>query len=336
MSSKINTTAKEASKKYEEATKKLQASTPNADQAIDYIKEFCYSYVGWVPGGRQYVDAAFKDVDTVRKNHREEADAFIKDAYKQFQDLSKSGLTFDTASKAYEVLADLSKKLGSLAGDALSDIIDNHPQLKDKFGGSIDELKRMGEEYGPEAKKAVDDTWSQVRDVMAGGLSVQTLDKARQLIQEKVEEVKKLGDEAWKKGLEQAKPYLDKNPKVKELVEKNADLLKQGNAKELFEKARKATESGDLGDFERYVKSSVDKAKSKGSQLGGGIGQYFDMIPNGSEVFAKMQQLKEVAENHKEEGEQLLKETMAELKKVLDKKSQKAQEIVDKAKGEAQ
>jgi len=334
MSSSVNKTVKEANKKYQVAAKKLSETTPNADETIDYIKQFCYSYVVWVPGGRQYVDAAFKDLDTVREKHREEADALLNDAYKQFQDLAKSGLSLETVNKAYEVLADLSKKIGSLAGDAASDILDNHPGLKEKFGGSIDQLKQMGEQYGPEAKKQVDETWTQVQEVFAGGLSAANLDKARKLIQEKIEQVKKLGDEAWNKGLEQAKPYLDKNPKIKELVEKNADALKQGNAKELFDQAKKAVDSGELGGFEDYINKAVDKAKSKGSKASKsfGLDQYFDMVPNGSEILAKLQQLREVAEKHSEEGEKLVKETMEELKQVLEKKSKKAQDIVEKAK----
>lgn len=338
MSRKINSAAKEANNKYQAASQKLQESSPNADQAIDYIKQFAYSYVGWVPGGRAYVDTAFKDFDTVRENHREEADQLVNDAYKQFQEVAKSGLSMETATKAYDALADLSKKIGALAGDAITDILDNHPELKEKVGGNVDQLKQMGEQYGPDAKKQVDETWQQVRDVMAGGLSAANLNKARKLIEEKVEQVKKLGDEAWKKGLEQAKPYLEKNPKIKELVEKNADALKQGNYKELFEKAKSAAESGDMGGLEDYVNGAVDKAKSKGSQLSGGWGgldQYFKMIPQGSEILPKLQQLSEIAEKHKGDGEKLLKETMDELKEVLNKKSQKAQEIVDSAKKES-
>jgi len=338
MSRKINKTAKEVNNKYQEAAQKLQANTPDADQAIDSIKQFAYSYVGWVPGGRAYVDTAFNDFETVRKNHREEADKIVNDAYKKFQDVAKSGLSVETASKAYDVLADLSKQIGSLAGDAIGDILENHPELKEKVGGNIDQLKQMGEQYGPEAQKQVDETWKQVKDVMAGGLSATTLNKARKLIQEKVEQVKKLGDEAWKKGLEQAQPLLEKNPKVKELIEKNQDLLKSGNAKELFEKAKGAVESGELGGFEDYVNEAVEKAKSKGSQLSGnwgGIDQYFKMLPQGSEILPQLKNLSEIAEKHKDEGEKLLKETMDELKKVLKTKSEKAQEIVESAKKES-
>lgn len=340
--SKLNKAANEADKKYQAAAKKLQEKTPSADQAVDYIKQFAYSYVGWIPGGRAYVDAAFEDWEKVRENNKEEADKLVNDAYKQFQDLSKSGLSLETAYKAYDVLADLSKKIANLAGDAISDIIDNHPQVKEKLGGNVDQLKQLGEQYGPEAKKQVDETWKEVKNIFAGGFSAASLDKARKLIEEKTQQVKKLGDEAWNKGLEEAKPYLDKNPKIKEIVENNADALKQGNIKELFEKAKSAAESGDVGDLDQYAKNAAEKVKSKGSQISeltGGwvdVEKYMKMIPEGGEVRQKLQNLSEVANNHKEEGEKLFKETVEELKKVIDKKSEKAQEIVDNAKKDAQ
>lgn len=336
--SKLNKAAKEANSKYQEAAKKLQENTPSADQAVDYIKQFAYSYVGWIPGGRAYVDAAFEDWETVRKNHKEEADKIINDAYKQFQEVSKSGLSMETASKAYDVIADISKQVANLSGDAVSDILDNHPQLKEKLGGNVDRLKELGEKYGPEAQKMVDDTWKEVKSIFAGGFSAGSLEKARKLIEEKMQQVNKLGDQAWKKALEEAKPYLDKNPKIKELVEKNADALKQGNIKDLFAQAKKAVESGDLGDLEGYVKDAADKAKSKGSEVASGWGdmdKYLKMIPHGGEILPKLQQLSQVADKHKEEGEQLFKETLEELKKVLEDKSEKAKEIAKKAEKEA-
>jgi len=329
----INKGAKEVNRKFNEAAKKLQGQTPDVDGAIKYMKEFAYSYVAWVPGGRNYVDTVFKDVETLKENHREEVNQIVSDAYKRFQDLSKSGLSLESASKAYNILTDVAKRFGELVGDSLTDILDNHPKVKEKFGGSIDQLKEMGENYGPEAKKQVDQTWKEVKDILASGVSVASLDKVRRLVEEKVQQLKKLGDEAWNKGLEEAKPYLEKNPKVKELIEKNADALKQGNVKELFERAKKAVESGNIGDLEEYV----NKAKSKGEQAASslGIDQYFKMIPSGSEILEKVNQLREVAENHKEEGEKLLKETTDELKQVLDKKAQKAKEIAEKAKKDA-
>ncbi|KAH8783231.1 hypothetical protein F5883DRAFT_625663 [Diaporthe sp. PMI_573] len=312
----VNKASKETSKKYNEAAKKLQQNTSDADQTVNYIRDFCYSYVTWIPGGRQYVDTAFDDLE---------------------KDISKAGLSMESLRRMYDALADLSAKMADLSADALGDIIDNDPQLKDKFGGSIDELKQMGDQYGPEAKKQVNDTWRQVRDIAAGGLTASNLDKARKLVEEKAQELQKPGDEAWKKGLEQVKPYLDKNPQVKDPVEKNADALKHGNTKELFEKAKDTVESGKTGDLEGYVNEAVEKAKSKGSQLTGGtsLEQYIGQIPSGSEVLSKLKQLKEVAEKHTDESERLVKETLEELKKVLENKSDKAEGILKKAKEES-
>lgn len=340
MSRSINKTTKEAAKKYKEAAQKFQQSTPDTDQAANYIKDLCNSYVGWIPGGRQYVDTAFNDFDKVRQNHKEEADAILKEAYERFKEVSKGGLSLDTARRGLDVLADIAKKVAELGGDALGDVLDEHPQVKEKFGGSIDQLKELGTQYGPEAKKQVDETWKQLAELVKGGWSAENVNKAKNLIQEKTEQVKKMGDEAWKKGLEEAQPLLEKNPKVKELVEKNADALKQGNAKELFNKARSAVESGQMGDLEGYINQTVDKAKSKGSQaaqmLGGtGLEQYLDKIPNGGEILPKLQQLREVAEKHTDESEKLVRETMQELKQVLESKSEKAKEILEKAKQES-
>lgn len=56
-----------------------------------------------------------------------------------------------------------SKRTSELSGDTADDILNNHPILKNKLGGSIDQLKDVGDQFGPEAKKIVDETWKQVR-----------------------------------------------------------------------------------------------------------------------------------------------------------------------------
>lgn len=342
LSRSINKTSKEAQKKYKEAATKFQQSTPDAEQTVNYIKDLCYSYVAWLPGGRQYIDTAFNDLEKVRRNHKDEADAILKDAYNRFKEVSKGGLSLETARRGLDVIADVAKKVAELGADALGDVLDEHPQVKEKFGDSIDQLKQLGDQYGPEAKKQVDETWKQLSDIVKGGFSAESISKAKNLIQEKTEQIQKLGDEAWKKGLEEAKPLLDKNPKVKELIEKNADALKKGNAKELFDRVRNAISSGQTGDLESYVNQTLDKAKSKGSQVakatgasGLGLEQYLDQLPNGSEILPKLQQLKEVAEKHTDESEKLVKETLQELKQVLEGKSEEAKKILDKAKQEA-
>ncbi|KAJ6439822.1 apolipoprotein/apolipophorin [Purpureocillium lavendulum] len=337
--SKLNKAAAEANKKYQAAAQKLQQATPDADQAVDSIKQFAYSYVAWIPGGRGYVDAAFRDWETVRENHKDEADKAVSDAYKQFQELSKAGLSLETASRAYDVLAELTRKVADLSGDALSDILDNHPQAKKKLGGAVDQLKDMSGSYGPEAKKQVDETWRQIKDVFAGGFTAANIDKARQLAEDKVQQLRKLGDEAWSKGLEEAKPLLDKSPKVKELVEDNADALRKGNAKELFDKVRAAAEAGagdssaKFDELKKYVDDAVAKAKTKGKDAAQdwGLEGWLEVIPQGSDILPKLRELGQVADKHMDEGEKLLRETVDELKQVLEKKSKRAQEIVEEA-----
>jgi len=346
--SKINKAAKEANKKYQQAATTLQKNTPSTDDAINAVKNFCYSYVAWVPGGRQYVDAAFKDLESIREKNGDDVDNIVKETYAKFQDIAKSGLSMESASKAYDALAELAQKLGKLAGSAADQILENHPQLKEKVGGPISQLKQMGEEYGPEAKKMVDETWDQVSDVLKGGFSAQNVDKVRKLVEEKTQQLKKFGEQAWQKGLEQAKPYLDKSPKIKELVMNNQDILKRGNATELFKKVKEAAEKGDAGNLEEYVKQAVDKAKSAGGKASssimgsGGMAGLTQLLGGSSsqemssEIKKHVELLGKLVNDHSSEGKKLIEETRNDLKRLLEDKAKKAQGIVDSASKDAQ
>ncbi|KAM7188575.1 hypothetical protein V8F33_010540 [Rhypophila sp. PSN 637] len=344
----INKVTKEANAKYQEAVSTLKAKTPNTDEAISNIKQFCYSYVGWIPGGRQYVDTAFKDLESVREANREETDKLVNDAYRKFQDIAKSGLSIEALTKTYDALKDLSQQLARMAGKSVDQILDNHPELKEQFGGSVEQLKQMGEQYGPEAKKMVDDTWNQLGAVMAGGFSAANVNKIRKLIEEKSQQLRKFGDQAWDKGMEQAKPYFDKNPKLKELIMDNQKALKDGNVATLFNRVKSAAESGDLGSLQEYVKSTVDKAKKSasssssmtGSMIGGG-GAFASLAQfmggqQANSLKEHISVLSKVIEEHASEGEDLLKETRDELKKLLEDKAKKAQKIVEKAEKQKQ
>lgn len=312
---------------------KLKESTPEPNEALGYLRDTASSYAAFVPGAKQYVDGAFDQLDTIRQKHGDEVDKIVREAYRELQDVANGGLSLDNAQKAWNVLQKHLKRIGQLAGDAAQDIIDQNPQLKDKVGGSLDQLKQMGDQYGPEAKKQVDETWNQIRDIVKGGVSTDTADKIKTLIQDKREELKKAGDQAWQKGLEQAKPYLDKNPKVKELIEKNAEALKQGNVKELWDTVREATDSGDVNKVEEKIQSQVDKVKSRGF---GGLEQYFNMVPGGSQIIPKLQLLQEVAQKRGKDAEQLLKETGEEITQVLNKKSEKAKKLMEETKSESE
>lgn len=236
---------------------KFDQNTPEPNEALESLKRTATTYASFIPGGKGYVDSAFKDLDAVRNKHGSEVDNIVKEAYGELRDASSKGLSLETANDAWQILQKHLQRLSDLAGDAAQDILGNHPELKDKFGGSIDQLKQMGDNLGPEAKKQVDQTWQQIQEITKGGIGIGTVEQVRKLVQEKMQAVRKLGDEAWSKGLEQAKPYLDKSPKVKQIVEENAQSLKQGNVGELWSKVKEAVDSGNIDTIEQYIKRSV-------------------------------------------------------------------------------
>lgn len=234
----------------------LKENTPEPNEAIDTLKQTAYKYAAFIPGAREYVDKVFKDLDIVRENHGGEVDEIVKNAYGELRDTTKSsgsGMNLETLSAVWSVLSKYLHQLGGLAVDAGQDILNNHPELKNKLGGSFDQLKQFGDNLGPEAKKQVDETYQQIRDVINQGFSFDTVDKVRKIAQEKVEELKKLRDQAWQQGYEQIKPQLENSPQVEKLIEENADTLKNGNITEALDKVRQAVSSGDTGNLEQYV-----------------------------------------------------------------------------------
>ena len=324
-------TAQETHASFQKYKDQLKQSTPESSEALQWLRKTAYSYVTFIPGGKSYVDNVFNDIDAIQRKHGGEVDQIVKDAYEEFKGISNESLSVETAQKAWNILEKSTKRLGDLAGDSAQDIINNHPLLKEKVGDSLDQLKQMGENYGPEAKQQVDETWDQIRGVMKEGLSLSSVPKIQSLVQSKFQKMQELGNKAWEKGMEQAKPYLDKSPKVKELVEKNAHDLKQGNVNELYGKIKEAVQSGSTGNLEKYIRGTAEKAKQGGGSGGGGLEQYMNMVPGGSDVLSKFSQLQEIAQEHGEEAENIAKSTFEEIQQILQKKVGEAQELAKKS-----
>ncbi|KAH6678695.1 hypothetical protein B0J14DRAFT_583271 [Halenospora varia] len=304
---------------FQKLTNSIQSSAPEPNEAIKWLRQTATSYAAFIPGGKSYVDSAFNDLEAVQKKHGKEVENIVN-----------GGISMETAAKSWSVIENAVKKLGELASDSAEDILNNHPHLKEKVGGQVDQLKSMADSYGPEAKKELDDMWKGVSDAIEGGVGLGSVEKIRQLIQEKIEKVKKLGDEAWKKGLEEAKPLLDKNPEVKKLVEENADNLKQGNVSELVKQVKGAVSSENLDDLKKYIKDSGEKVKKNG--FGKNIEQYINMIPGGKEVLPKLMKLQEVAKTRGDEAEKILKDTYKDISDVLQKKTAEVEKLAEKAK----
>ncbi|KAF2866404.1 hypothetical protein BDV95DRAFT_209858 [Massariosphaeria phaeospora] len=324
-------TATKATRDYAASAKqKIKEATPEPNEALNWLRSVATSYATFIPGARGYVDSAFDDVDAVRAKHGDEVDAIVREAYNDLRDVVGNGdVSIATAEKAWRVMVKHMGRIADLSGDAAQQIMDNHPQLKEKVGGNLEQLKEMGRNYGPQAKEEVDKTWNQISDIVKTGVSAQNIQKIQSVVQEKVELIKKMGDEAWSKGMEKAKPYLDNNPEVKKIVEENAASLKQGNVQDLYQKIKQAVEKGDTGDLESYVKSAAGKAKDSGF---GGLDQYLNKIPGASQIMPKLGQLQEVAQKHGDEAERILQDAVKEISDVLKKRGDEAQDLAKKAK----
>ena len=152
-----------------------------------------------------------------------------------------------------------------------------------------------------------------------------------------MQKIQELGGKVWDQGMEKAKPYLDKSPEVKKLVEENKEKLKkQGNVQELYEKVKAAVQSGNRDSLKQYVQNAVKKAgQGTGGGDGGGLEKYLNMVPGGGEIVPKLTQLQKITQEHGEEAEKIAKDTFREIQEVLRRKVGEAEELVQKAKENA-
>ncbi|KAF2767140.1 hypothetical protein EJ03DRAFT_329425 [Teratosphaeria nubilosa] len=336
---KVARTAKQTKQYIDGATEQLKIQfkekTPDTNEVIQTLKETAYKYAKWLPGGREYVDKAFKDLDTVRSKHGEEVDRIAKEAYGELRDASKNGLSLQTVTQIWEITSEKLQQLGSLASDASQDILNNHPELKDCFGGSFQQLQQLGDQLGPEAKKQVDETWSEIRRIFNQGLGWESVQKVQKLVEDKKEQVRKLSSQAWEKGYEQIKPTLERNPQVKQLVENNYDLLRSGNVSDVLSKISYALSSGSTLDLEKYIVQAKEKAQNDFAGSGGLTQWLTTQIPQGGKIIPQLQKLKQAADTRGDEAKQLAKETFNDIAQVLEKRGQQLDSVLQNAKKDA-
>ncbi|CAL5870333.1 uncharacterized protein PFLUO_LOCUS4569 [Penicillium psychrofluorescens] len=310
----------------------IAQKAPGPDEAFHWLRDTIKSYAGLIPGARGYIDTAFDDLEKIRNDHEKEFDEVVRDAYNELSDLSKKeGFNTASASKSVQILQKYFSRLFELAGDAAENILDNHPQLKEKVGGSYDQLKQMGDTYGPQAKEEVNQAWEQISNIIKRGATADSAEEIKNLIQDKKNKLQKFGDQAWQKGHEEFQEYLDKNPKLKQLIDENADTLKKGNFKDLWGLVKDSASSGKTENVEKYVKEKVEEAKS--SDLSG-LDKWLKMVPGGSTMIPQLQSLQTIAQKKGPEAENVLKETLEELQSVLEKRKNQVEKIAEEGKQE--
>jgi hypothetical protein len=321
-------------------SQKITSSAPPANEALQWLRSTATSYAAFIPGAKGYVDSAFNDLDKVQSKHGKEVEEIVNKAYEELKNVGKKeGMSMQAAAKSWEIVEGAMKELASLASDSASEILDNHPELKEKVGGNLEQLKGMADSYGPEAKKELEDTYKQIKEVLKSGMSFDTVDKIKKVVDEKTEKVKGMGEEAFKKGLEQAKPYLEKNPQVKKVVDENMESLRKGNVSEVLKKISEALYSNNADGLKEYIKQAGEKAKQGtvgGIDLAGlDLEKYAKMIPGGEEILPKLKKLQEVAKTRGEEAEKILKGAYGDVQDVLQKRTKEVEKLAEKAQKEA-
>ena len=262
---------------------KQTANAGNKDtgDAIQWLKETVQSYTKMVPGASAYVDKAFDDIEKVRDTHKDEVDKIMNDTKSELSDITNKPVSFERVGEVWAILSGAITQIGKLAPDVAQQLLDNHPTLKKQVGGKIEQLKQMGDAYGPEAKKAVDNTWSEARELLNDGFSMGTIAKIQDLVQRKTQELQKYGDKAWEKGMEEAKPVLDKAPELKEAVEKNKSSLLQGDLGKLWQIIQSASKSGDTKELKEFVQQQKDQVQERSS---GGLSSLLSSVPGGGKI----------------------------------------------------
>lgn len=328
-------TAKQTQAKFKSYTESLKSSSPDFEpsKAIEWLRSTAKSYAAIIPGASGYIDSAFDDIDAIRHKHGKEVDSILKEAYNELREItSQDGMTVASAAKGWDVLQRYIQRIAELAGDAGQDIMNNHPALKARVGGSLDQLKQMGDKYGPEAKKQVEETTQQIKEIMKNGMSVDSIPKIQSIVQDKTKKVQEIGGKVWEQGLEKAKPLLDKSPQAKKVVEENTEALKKsGNVQELTQKIKDAVSNNNVDSLKQYVEQVSKQGSSGRGSSGGGLESYLNMIPGGSQIVPDLTKLQSLAQEHGKEAEQIAKDTIKEIEEVLKKKVGEAQRLAKEA-----
>ncbi|KAL4252629.1 hypothetical protein ABKN59_005293 [Abortiporus biennis] len=361
--------ASKAVKAYYDQTKQtLKDKSPKStSEALAFLRNITKSYAGVVPGAQGYVDSTFDTLEELHETHGDEVNKILNKTYTDIQAIiedEKSGMDVETATRISGVLkttvSELQKISKDVGKDAFSALEGKYPQLAEKLGTGYRELKQMAEKSGPEAKKLYEETSEQLKDILANGFSNESLDKAREFVTKqsgRIREItRKSSQNAWDKAVQQASPYLDKLPDIKQLLSENSTKFvtagaatvgsSQDEVKEVFEKVKEVAEDQDalknqekLEQLKEFVKTKAKEAQDRaGGQVEKGwesLQEWAKTVPGGQEALDKIpeaQAFATLAKERKEDAKNLAKETYDDIFKVLREKSQKAKQLVEETK----
>ncbi|KAI0342149.1 hypothetical protein BDW22DRAFT_1484995 [Trametopsis cervina] len=334
--------AKAASTYYQQTKSAIVEKAPkNPNEALQFLRSIAKSYAGIIPGASTYVDSTFDSLDELHDTHGDELNKILQGAYDEIQGVLKdvknqdgAGVDAATAVKLMSILRkrvgelnELGKKAGS---DVFSKLEEKYPTVAQSIGSSYGDLKNLAQRGGPEAKELVDESISQVQDLLKNSKNPQDAwAKATDLVQSKSQKVKEL---VWDKVAEEAKEH----PELVKIMEENRQtFVSQGvnvrSLKEVLERVRAAAKEGSLDDgklkeLKDFVKTKSQETSSQGWQ------EWIKNVPGGNQALKKMsnvdvQSLVELSMNKSGDAKQLAEETYRDILKVLQEKSDKASKL---------
>ncbi|KZT41528.1 hypothetical protein SISSUDRAFT_981752, partial [Sistotremastrum suecicum HHB10207 ss-3] len=323
-----------------DAKNKMMEKAPEPGVVMQYLRSTAKSYAAFVPGAGQYVDSSFDALDQLQETHGEEVNKITTSAYNELRDISNQGsLDAETAQKVFAILKKHILQLQDLASragaDILGPILEKHPEIKEKIGGSYSDLKELAAKRGPEAKKIYDDAIKQIKAIFDEGFTADSVQRAQKLIRDTTEKVQGLGDkaskEAWDKAVKQAGPYLEKLPEIKDLLNQKAATLMAsgGSAQEIWKQVKEVADGKGTPSKEKIdqLKGLISqKAKEAEESTGASLDGAWEKI----EGF----DLQKILQDGGEDASRLAKETYDEIAQVLEKKAKEAQKLTEKTKKE--
>ncbi|KAI0769674.1 hypothetical protein BD413DRAFT_476947 [Trametes elegans] len=360
-------TSRAASDYYQQTKAAIAEKAPkNPNEALDYLRGVAREYLVVIPGARPHVDAVFDTIDELRESHGDDVNRIVGDGYEEVRVIVQdagSGLDVATALKVFDVLRKRSgelQELGQKAGkDAFGTLSQKYPQLSEKLGGGYDELRRLAEAKGPEAKKLYDETRTQIQEIFSKGFSQEGIDQARELIQSKTSQVRKIAQssaqDAWNQALKEAGPYLDKVPEIKQLLTENQDKFIAAGAatltggssstQEIFKRIKESAQGDNAKNKEKvkelrdFVQKKAEEAEEQGSaRLERGWESLQDWIrtmPGGEDALKRVPDVKvfvKVSQDRREDAKKLAQETYEAVLEVLEEKGKKAKQLADDVK----
>lgn len=296
------------------------------DEVVKSLREVAEKYSAWIPGGREFVDKSFKELEKIREHHETEVNEIVRDTYEELRDVAnRNGTSLETVNATWYILSRRLEELSSLAGDVAEQVLTKHPELREKLDSSFEDLRQLGDRLGPGAKREIDETFSQVANMVKQGVNAETGDRVQMLVQKKAQEIKFRNEQAWTRSWEQIQALLERNPRVKTIADANIDTLRQGRAKEVAEKIKQAVWTGSTGELERYIKDLSKKSQQHSS---GNLSNWLNRLPNGSKILPQLQKLKEVSDTRSSEAEHLARTTLNDISQLLDQRSQQAESLL--------